>query len=153
MNANLAFWVYAYALTTAAIVIGLRGAWLARKKELVRHRKHMNLACNLILFFVVSYLFKVLFLGREDKSDWSAFHFTVLIIHEGFIFLMLIAGGSARWLAFKFRDTVPQPTAELPEPLQRMRRRHAWLGKATLALALLAVITASVVLQGMFARA
>ncbi len=152
MNANLAFWLYAYVLTVIAVAIGFRGIFLARRGELARHGRHMRLACNLILFFAASYLVKVFVLGREDKSDWSAFHFAVLMVHESFIFIMLIAGGYARWLARQFGDTLTAPLADLPEDLRRKRRRHAVSGKLTITCATLALATAAVVVQGMFAR-
>ncbi len=150
MSPNLAFWVFAYGLTLTAIAIALKGIWYARHGELIKHRKAMVFACNLILFFVVSYVFKMFFLGREDKSEWSQAYLVTLYIHESLIGGMLICGTWARVLAQKMGADF---SADPDEGLLKLRGRHARMGKLTVGFATAGLVTAAVVLYGMFARA
>ena len=151
MTPSLYYWSFAFFLTLTTVVIGFRGLALIKRGEISRHRNHMNWACGLMVFFVFTYLFKVLFLGREDKSDWSQFHLVVLYIHESFIFLMLGTGSYTRYLAHKFKGSLD--AENIPEEDARRRKRHKFIGKLALVFAVSALFTASVVLYGMFRRA
>lgn len=150
MTYNLYFWLYAYLLTMIAIGFALNGYKHIRRGNIAAHRKAMNRAIGLILFFVLSYIFKVILLGREDKSDWSNFYRLVLYVHESFIFLMLVSGTYARVLASRFKHSL---TAEVISPIDReRRRRHARLGKIAIFSTCCALITAVAILYGMFQR-
>ena len=150
MNANLMFWFYAYALTTTAMALALVAVSKIRKGEIQAHQKLMNTAITLILFFVLSYLVKMLALGREDKSAWHGFYLITLYIHESFIFLMLFFGGWARYLAAKFK---PSLTQDQPSPLDlRRRAKHRKIGTLCLSVTGCALVTAAVLLYGMVQR-
>ena len=150
MNVNLAFWVFAYALTLLSIIIAFSGVGAAKKGDFETHRKRMTLACNLILFFVLSYVVKMFALGREDKSQWTTIYLVVLYIHETLIGGMLVSGTISRVLAYKFRDSLSGDTVS---PLDIKRRKtHARAGKMCIMFAISALITAAVVLYGMFVR-
>jgi uncharacterized membrane protein YozB (DUF420 family) len=151
MSWNLIFWFYAYGLTMLALLLAFLGISAVRKGNIKRHHQFLNFACNLIVFFVISYVFKMIFLGREDKSDWGMYYKTVLYIHEALIATMLITGIRGRWLAFKFRDTLYQ--GEVTEAQAKMRRQHRLMGKWCVYSATFALITASVILYGMVQRA
>lgn len=151
MTANIAYWFFAYCLTFVTVIIGLNGVHHIRAGAILLHRRRMVTACNLMLFFVATYGVKVLVLGREDKSDWTTFYLVVLYIHEAFIFLMLIFGSYARYLAFRFKGTLLR--AEPPREDRALRRRHRGVGKLALTWAICALGTATVVLYGMVARA
>ena len=148
MTYNLAFWVYAYGLMTVAMILAFRAVTKIRKGDMRGHMRLMILANRLILFFVLSYLFKMIFLGREQKSDWSQFRLIVLYIHESLIGLMLISACYTRFLAHRFRERMFEtPVSEADSAL---RRRHKRAGKWTLLFAVCALFTASMVLYGMF---
>lgn len=150
MNWNLVFWFYAYGLTMLALLMAYTGVGAAKRGELARHKALLNFACNLILFFVVSYVFKMLFLGREDKSTWTLSYKIVLYIHEALIATMLVTGARARWLAHKFRDSVF--AQQLPDEHIGMRKQHRLMGKICIYAATFALLTASVILYGMVQR-
>ena len=146
MTANLAYWLFAYALMTVTLVIGVRGVIHVRAGRFEAHRKAMVLACNILLFFVLTYVLKVVILGREDKTDWTTLDLVILRVHESFIGIMLIAGTWSRLLARKYKDRLDNPTeADLP-----IRRRHALAGKIALAAAFCALGTATGVLWVLF---
>ena len=115
------------------------------------HRRWMNASCWLVVLFVVSYVFKVVFLGKEDLSTWKASYVVVLRIHELFIGVMLLAGGLGRWLAHRFRDSLT--ATQVNAAMAILRRRHTILGKVTLVAASAALITASILIFGMLERA
>lgn len=150
MNVNLAFWVFAYALTLVAILLAFSGVRAAKKGDLETHARLMRFACNLILFFVVSYVVKMFALGREDKSQWTDFYLVVLYIHETLIGGMLVSGTISRVLAYKFRHSLTGATVS-PLDLKR-RKTHTKAGKMCILFAILALVTAGVVLYGMFVR-
>lgn len=150
MTWNLIFWFYAYGLTFVALFLAYTGVAAVRKGDLARHRALLNMACSLIIFFVISYVFKMVFLGREDKSEWDVIYKIVLYIHEALIATMLVTGAWARWLAFKFRDSLF--AQQLPTEHEAMRQKHRTLGLWCIYSATLALLTASVILYGMVQR-
>ena len=145
MNPNLYFWFYVYGLTITALIIAFTGIARIRKGDEVGHSKRMNLAIYLILFFVASYLVKIIVLGREDKSGWEAWNFAVLYIHEFFIACMLISGTYTRYLAGKFKHTLMAPDALTGLDVQR-RRKHRLAGKICLSATSMAIVTATLIL-------
>ena len=147
MTANLMYWLFAYVLTLVAFLIGLNGVSHIRRGDWQAHRKRMVASCNLILFFVASYVVKVLVLGREDKSDWSTFYLVVLYIHESFIACMLIFGVLARIRAAKLQLKTPDGSDAI------VRKKHGNAGKMCLLFCALGILTATVVVFGMFERA
>ncbi len=151
MTPNLAYWFFAYILTFVTVIIGLNGIRHIRAGAIATHRARMVLACNLMIFFVGTYAVKVVVLGREDKSDWTTFYLVVLYIHETFIFLMLLFGAYARYLAFRFKGTLFEE--ETPAGDHALRQRHRKVGKLALTWAICALGTATVVLYGMASRA
>lgn len=147
---NLMFWVYAYILTLSAIIFAIRGWRSVKNKDYATHQSMMGVAINLILFFVVSYVVKVLVLGREDRTNWSNFYLYTLYIHETFIALMLVTGAWARRLAYLFKASIGAD--QLSEVQQAQRKRHAQLGKACILSALCGLFTATIILVGMASR-
>lgn len=148
--ASLIFWLYAYGLTWIAVIFALRGIGAARTQQFARHKSLMTTAINLILFFVVSYLAKVVILGREDRSSWSDFYLYTLYIHETFIALMLVTGAWARRLAHLFRATLDADT--VPPEFESKRRRHGHLGRLCVLAAFCGLLTATIILWGMVTR-
>lgn len=150
MNSNLIFWFYAYAVTVCALVFAFRGVGRAKKGQLEAHRKDMIRACNLIILFVLSYVFKVLFLGREDKSSWESTYLWILYIHEALIGLMLVTGVWARILAAKLATTLTDPNPS--DMILTLRRKHAKIGRTCIIAAVCALFTAAIILYGMWQR-
>ena len=151
MTMKLAYWVFAYFLTIAAVAVALNGISHVKKGDIQTHLKRMVFSNNLILFFVVTYVFKMTFLGREDKSQWSTLYLVILYVHEAFIGFMLISGVYARVMARRFKSSLE--ASDIPEQHQIWRQKHKTAGKLTLLFAILAIITATGVLHGMFSRA
>lgn len=151
MTPKLLFWLYAFLLTCTIMVAATKGIASARRGAYDQHRIWMNRAGSLIVAFVLSYVLKVIFLGKEDLDTWANVYVVILRIHESFIGLMLICGGYARLLARKFQHTINDHP--LNDRWQRMRRRHAILGKISVAAAAAALLTASGLIIGMLQRA
>lgn len=148
MTSNLMFWLYAYVLTIAALIIAFQGVAKIRQGDEIGHAKKMNLAILVILGFVASYVLKVIFLGREPKTNWESIHFTVLYAHEFFIAGMLIAGGYARYLAGKYKHTLGKK--DLSDQDIALRKRHRLSGKICLASTTMALFTATFVLHTIY---
>ncbi|MBO1318342.1 DUF420 domain-containing protein [Acanthopleuribacter pedis] len=147
---NLMFWGYAYLLTTTAVFFAILGWRNIIAGDIQAHKQKMGAAINLILFFVVSYVVKVIVLGREDKTNWTPFYLYTLYIHETFIALMLLTGGWARWLAHTFRTSLTGDSVS--DVHQKQRRLHGKLGRACIASALCGLFTATIILWGMANR-
>jgi uncharacterized membrane protein YozB (DUF420 family) len=154
MNPNLIFWTAAILDLMAVCVIAIRGVRCARRGEIARHRQSMKIASLLIGAFLVSYLLKVLLLGREDLSVWTPLDVWVLRIHELFVAQMLL-GGSVAWIQgrklISTRLVTHDPTDPAPDP--RTLRIHKIAGRTAVIGAVLAFVMAIGILVGMFLRA
>ena len=82
MNAKLVFWTVALADLAIVVACGARGVRAIRRGEVRTHRRMMLMSTALVALFLVSYLAKVAWLGKEDRSAWTAFDHAVLGIHE-----------------------------------------------------------------------
>jgi len=106
-----------------------------------------------VIGFVVSYFFKVALLGREELERWSTASVVVLRIHEFCVFTMLLGGVAAGSRAFAMRgDPIVRGT---PTALPRnagLRMWHRRAGWTAVTGALLGVLTAALVLAGMYSR-
>ncbi len=113
----------------------------------------MLTAVWLVVLFVASYLFKVIFLGREDLSRWSDAAIWTLRIHELFIAIMLIAGIAALVRGGRLAKTSllsDLPDAKAPDPDERLKHKRA--GRIAVLAMLFALLTAGFVLIGMYSR-
>jgi hypothetical protein len=155
MDGKLVYWTAAFInmlLVVSVVFLGVRAIRLGRVKV---HRRCMLLASALVIGFIVSYLFKVAFLGREELSQWSAGSVIVLRVHEFCVFTMLLGGTVAGSRAFAMRrDPIVRgiPTSTLPRDsgVRMWHRRGGWTAVMG---ALLGVVTAALVLVGMYRRA
>ena len=82
------------AIVCAVALLGVR---CAHRGEIARHRRAMKIASWLVVAFLLSYVLKVVLIGREDMASWSSLDLWVLRCHELCVVSMLIAG-SAAWL-------------------------------------------------------
>jgi putative membrane protein len=154
VNPKLAYWTLALANLAIVVACGVRGIGAIRRGEVRTHRRMMLTASALVALFLVSYLAKVAWLGKEDRSGWTAFDHAILGIHELCIAAMLVAGGVALFRAWRFQPkllpgwTIPPGADALPG-----RAQHRRAGKIAGWSGALAFATAIGVWAGMIWRA
>jgi uncharacterized membrane protein YozB (DUF420 family) len=153
MDPKLLFW--SGALVNLGLVLWCvrRGIELVRADEIRAHRRHMLTAGALIVLFLVSYVGKVAWLGKEDRSAWTGLDHAVLYVHESCVAVMLVAGAVALYRAWRFRPALG-PDLERPTgaPLPG-GASHGRAGRIAAWAAVLSFVTAGGVLAGMFLRA
>jgi uncharacterized membrane protein YozB (DUF420 family) len=154
MDPRLAYWSFALAVMAGVVAFAFTGVRAVRHGNVTRHRRCMLSAAALVGVFVLSYVVKLLVLGREDRSGWGATSIWVLRIHELCVFAMLLAGGRAGAKALRLRLTrnaTGRPEdAPAPAPLAQAHRRA---GRLAVAAAALGFALATLVLAGMYRRA
>jgi len=151
---HLLFWTGALAVLAAVVASAASGVRAIRRGRLARHRRRMLTASALVAVFLAAYVAKVIVLGHEDRSEWSAADVLVLRIHEVGIAAMLGGGALAGLFAYRFRHSVAGRDV-LPAPERKLAARasHRRAGWAALAGGILALATACLMLAGMYARA
>jgi uncharacterized membrane protein YozB (DUF420 family) len=154
MDAKVLYW--SAALVNMVAVAGLAG-WgvrCARRGELARHARAMRAAALLVGLFLLSYLLKLAFLGREALGEWSPLALWTLRVHELCVLVMLVGGATALALGRRLRRSrrFTRDDADPPAPASLLRR-HRLAGRSALAGAILGAATAALVLGGMYARA
>jgi uncharacterized membrane protein YozB (DUF420 family) len=154
MDAKLAFWTIAFANMVLAAVLAVRGVWLARRGELLRHARCMRAAAAFVALFLGAYALKLAVLGREAREAWSPGAVTVLRIHELCVLAMLVGGALALALGRRLgRSRLVAQAADAPAAPASARRLHRVAGRTAVAGAVLGAATAALVLAGMYARA
>ena len=154
MNPQLAFWTGA--LADLGLVVGfmLHAVRQVRRGEVASHRRSMLTAACLVGFFLLAYVAKVVFLGREALSVWSSFYVWTLRFHESCIFVLLVGGAVALACGRRLRRTrLVTRKPESPLPSAGLLRVHRGAGRSALFGAVLAFASAAVVLVGMYGRA
>ena len=153
MAENFIFWCFALLNMGVLFAFVVAGVRQIRRGEAAAHKRSMMTAASLVGLFLVSYVAKAMFLGKEDVSVWSSFHETNLYVHEFFVMSMLLAGGFAIWRASKMAGmrNVTRNRADpiAPEALVRLHTRAGWTVVVSAALGL---ATAAIILAGMVAR-
>ena len=154
MNPSLAFWTAALINLLAIVTLVAFGIQNIRRGKLSHHRRCMKTAAVLVACFLGIYPIKVLWFGRERLSEWSGQAVAVLRIHEFCVFVMLVSGVIALILSRKMHRSRSRLT-DLPDaPLasDRTLRRHRKAGWTAAIGAGLALLTAALVLAGMYER-
>jgi len=153
VDPKLAYWTAA--LINMAILTGfaLAGVRHVRRGETARHRRAMRIAGLLVLLFLISYPIKVLVLGREDRSDWTAMSVGVLRFHELCVLAMTI-GGTLAWLRGRrlARTRAVLGTPDAPDAEPASLAAHRRVGRIAVVGAVLGLLSAGFVLAGMLAR-
>lgn len=153
MDPKILFWTAAFANMTAIMVIATRGVRQIRRGEVARHRKSMLTCGGLVGLFLSSYVLKVILLGREDLSVWSSLHRGNLYFHETCVVSMLLLGGFAAQRAWRMRDT-RNVTRSPDDPMAPVGivRLHRAAGRVAVGAAFMGLLTAGIVLAGMYQR-
>jgi uncharacterized membrane protein YozB (DUF420 family) len=154
MDAKVLYW--SGALLNMAVIAGLavHGIRCVRRGETARHARAMRAAAALVGLFLLSYVLKLAFLGREALAAWSSLAVNVLRFHELCVLVMLIGGGTALVIGRRLRASrsFTHSAGDPPAP-PALLRRHRLAGRVALAGAILGAATAGLVLAGMYARA
>lgn len=154
MDAKVAYWSAALLNMVAVGCLAVYGVRCARRGELVRHARAMRAAAVLVGLFLVSYVLKLAFLGREALDAWSARALWTLRFHELCVLAMVAAGAVALGLGRRLRRSrrFTGAPADPPAPAA-LSRRHRIAGRTAIAGAFLGIASAALVLGGMYARA
>ena len=153
MDPKLAFWTFAWIDLGVVLTCATLGVRAMRRRRVQTHRRLMVVAASLVGVFLVSYVFKVIFLGRESLDRWSVADRAVLYTHELCVAAMLIGGGYALWRALRFRSSLPSgPLLPPDENPAAGRAAHRRAGRIAVVGSALAFATATLVLIGMYAR-
>jgi uncharacterized membrane protein YozB (DUF420 family) len=154
MDPRLLFWTCALADLGAVCGIALFGVRYAGRGEIARHKRAMKISSLLVVAFLVAYLFKLYFLGREDMSVWTSFDVGILRIHELFVLQMLV-GGSVAWNQARKLINTRLVTRDPNDPVPEARtvRVHRLAGRTAVAGSFFAFLFAIGVLIGMYGRA
>lgn len=154
MDPKLIFWTCALADLGAVCGTALFGVRYVKRGEIARHKRAMKTASLLIVVFLVSYVLKLVFLGREDMSTWTSFDVWVLRIHELFVFQML-TGGSIAWIQARklLKTRLVTHDSNDPAPDSRTVRIHRLAGRTAVVGSVFAFLLAIGVLIRMYGRA
>ncbi len=154
MDPKLIFWTAALVNLGVLCGFALFGMRFARRGEIARHQRAMKIASSLVVLFLVSYVVKLLILGRENMAIWSTVDVWVLRIHEVFVFQMILAG-SVAWVQSRklLRTKLVTHDPADPAPNSRVVRIHRLAGRTAVVGAVLSFVMAAAVLIGMYLRA
>lgn len=154
MDAKILYW--SGALLNMAVILTLAGLGVraVQRGAVQAHKRLMGSAGFLVVAFLISFLVKSHFLGREDFETWSSAHVWNLRVHETFVLVMLIAGGVAGWAGWGMRGS-RNATRDPADPLAPEDRvlRHRRAGWTAAISGVFGLLTAAVVLVGMIQRA
>jgi uncharacterized membrane protein YozB (DUF420 family) len=153
VDAKLLFWTGALVNMVVVVALGVRGVQLVRRGEVARHRRAMLAASALVVGFVAAYVVKLGLLGGEELGLWSSAARGVLYFHETCVAVMVIGGAVAGQRAWRLRRT-RHLTGDANDPRTPVGALlvHRRAGRAALIAALLGVLSAAVMLGGMYSR-
>jgi len=154
MDAKLWFWCAAVVNFVALTGFAVSGVRQIKRGEVARHRRSMLVAASLVLLFVVSYVFKVAVLGRENMAVWAMRDVWMLRFHELCVLAMLVGGVVSLVLGARIKNT-RRFTFDMGDPAANAQdmSRHRVAGRIAVVGAVLGVISAAFVWLGMLARA
>ena len=152
-DVRLLFWTAAQLNLTVIAGLVVLGVYRIRRGQREAHRLCMLAATALVVLFLVSYLLKLVFIGREDLDTWAEWEVRVLQLHELCIVVMVVGGTVALALGRALGRTrlFSQNPAD-PPPAADTLRRHRLSGRGAAAGTLMAWMLAGLVLAGMYAR-
>ena len=145
MDPKALYWTWAFANMAGVVGCGWVAVRHAKRRAIRAHRRMMLFAVAGVFLFLGSYPVKLVYLGRENLEVWSAFHVWALRFHETCIAVMVLAGGTALFLAVRHRFLAAPPAGG-------RARLHRRAGRTAAAAGALAFLSAGLVLSGMYAR-
>jgi uncharacterized membrane protein YozB (DUF420 family) len=154
MDAKVIYWGAAVLNFVALTGFAIAGARQIRRGERARHRRSMRTAAGLVAAFLLSYVLKVMLLGREQMHLWSQTELWTLRFHELCVLAMLLGGGVALFLGRRLERTrlftvsPADPAADASDV-----HRHRIAGRIAIGGAVLGVLSAALVWLGMLGRA
>jgi len=153
MDAKVVFWTGAWLNFSLLFALALLAMRRIKAGDAATHRRYMIAASALVLFFLLSYVVKLMLLGREDMSVWSRRDVNVLRFHETCVLVMVAAGGVALWLGRRMRGT-RNVSRDRNDPVagSGLARTHRIAGRSAVIAAALGWLSALFVLVGMFQR-
>jgi len=154
IDPKLIFWTLALANLLGVVVCALLGVRRIRRRDVRGHRRFMTSAGGLVGLFLLSYVMKVIVLGKEHRELWTPTARTALYVHETAILVMLVAAGVAAYRAWRFRHTLG--SGPLLDPVEESRRGRLWhrrAGWTAVVVSVAALVTAAVWLSEMYASA
>ena len=151
LDPKVVYWTGALLNMVAALAIAAFGASRIRRAEIPRHARAMKVAVTLVVLFVLSYALKLRLLGREALELWEPRFVHVLRFHETCVAVMVLAGGTALYLATTRRLADPPAPDQLARRA-RVARIHRACGWTALVACGLGAVSAGYVLYGMYAR-
>ncbi|HEY5656970.1 MAG TPA: DUF420 domain-containing protein [Myxococcota bacterium] len=149
MDPKLVYWTLAFAnlgVIAACLWVAVRRV---RRRDVRGHRRMMLTASALVGLFLLSYVLKVILLGREDLARWTPLERALLYGHELCVATALVSGCAAGICAWRFRRRL----AGDAQRSLRTRRAHRRAGRAAVVSCLLSLATAACILITMYARA
>lgn len=152
VEAKVLYWTGA--LLNILVVGGFAYAGVAeirRRHGIRRHRRLMLTSASLVALFLASYAVKLALLGREALETWERPFLYTLWFHESCIFVTLVAGGTALYLAWRERF-LRMASDGAWEPGPRVLRLHRRAGWTAVTGATLAIASAGATLAGMYLR-
>jgi len=157
MDPSTAYWTWAFANMVLAVGVAVDGVRQIRRGRIPSHARRMRAAAWLVALFVLSYPFKLAWLGREPLETWASSYLWTLRVHELCVAVML--GGGARALYLARRHALASTPSTLPsfglrtETVQAAAlQSHRRAGQIAVAGGILGVATALYVLWGMYSR-
>ena len=155
IDAKVWYWTGAWLNMLVVVLLLTAGIREVRRREIARHRRRMLSAIVLVLAFLASYPIKLLLLGREQLELWGSAYIATLRFHELCIAAMVSGGLTALWLATRLRliEAANGSRGRYPaEKIESRLRLHRRAGRTAYWGALLGLVSAAVVLFGMFTR-
>jgi uncharacterized membrane protein YozB (DUF420 family) len=151
---NFAYWTAALVNLAVIAACGTRGVRAIRRGEVRTHRRMMLVSSALVALFLVSYVAKVEWLGKEDRSAWTALDRGILYAHETCIAAMLVAGSYALFRGWRFQRRL-RPDWVIPSGADALpgRSSHRRAGAIAKWSGALAFVSAIGVWVGMLLRA
>ncbi len=156
LDPKVLYWTGAWINMLAIVVLALWGVRKVRRREIAAHRRRMLGAAALVVVFLISYALKLLFLGREQLDTWAPTYRGILRFHEACIAVMIVAGGSTLYLAYRLRLAIApdgSQSSDDPSAIPNRLALHRRAGRTAVAAAALGLFSAAVVLLGMYRRA
>ena len=149
MDPKTAYWTWAWLNMALAVGTGLAGVRRIRRGEIQQHKRRMLFFVGLIVLFLLSYVLKLIVLGRENLELWKLSFVYMLRFHELCVLTMVVSASIAVRLAYALGLARGVPPAEV-DPVRLRRHRRA--GATALAGGVVGLLSAAYVLFGMYAR-